>query len=97
MCPRIDANWTDREEGKQEGYEEDEKDDKRGRSGGDGSRYVPRSRLVRTEVTEVTNVSSRPRKVAGGWERGREGEAKAKGSSEVRRPFLSRGDDLPYN
>lgn len=33
MCPHIDANWTDREEGKQEEdtKEEEEEEDKRGK------------------------------------------------------------------
>lgn len=39
----------------------------------------------RNGVHEVTNVSSRPR------------EARRGGRGEVRRPFSSRGDDLPYN
>lgn len=46
MRPHIDANWTDRERGKQEGYEEEEEEeDKRG-EGGDGF-AVPRMRARR--------------------------------------------------
>lgn len=44
MCPHIDANWTDREEGKQEAYEkeEEEKEEEEKIKGGEvamGSRY----------------------------------------------------------
>lgn len=41
MCPHIDANWTDREEGKQEAYEEEEEKEEEIKGGevAMGSRY----------------------------------------------------------
>lgn len=41
MCPHIDVNWTDREEGKQEGYEEEEEKEEEIKGGevAMGSRY----------------------------------------------------------
>lgn len=66
----------------------------RRRRGGRGGREDERGREVampeqkvscRNGVHEVTNVSSRLR------------EARRGGRGKVRRPFSSRGDDLPYN
>lgn len=81
MCRRIDANWTDHEEGKQGGYEEGEEEveDKRGR-GGDALQYHVD---CCTEVTEVTNVSSRLRKAE---RRGVRGKGLLRGEEAVFEP-----------
>lgn len=84
MCPHIDANWSD--------YEEDSLMPKTVRGNAEGEKMreaevaMPGQKVsCRNGVHEVTNVSSRPR------------EARRGGRGEVRRPFSSRGDDLPYN
>ncbi|KZC13145.1 hypothetical protein WN55_05377 [Dufourea novaeangliae] len=88
MCPHIDANWTDHEEGKQEGYKEDEDKMTGEEGGGRGGDALQYHVDLCTEVTEVRNVSSRlrtdvERESVEGWrsEGGGKG-AVAKGSFE---------------